>query len=82
MDMDPGVEIAWAGFRWLADAQKDYDMRRCAVIAFGAEYGKVHLDQGGCTDQRISRSGRPSSRSARPMGRLQQISGARDKGQT
>ena len=42
MDMDPGVEIAWAGFRWLADAQKDYDMRRCAVIAFGAEYGKLH----------------------------------------
>ena len=36
------TQIAWAGFRWLADQQKDFNMRRCAVIAYGAEYGKLH----------------------------------------
>ena len=39
--MDPGVEIAWAGTPWLLEQQRADQSRRCAVVAFGAEYGKL-----------------------------------------
>ena len=39
--MDPGVEIAWAGTQWLLEQQRADQLRREAVVAFGAEYGKL-----------------------------------------